>query len=197
MNRPSVFTQRVHPLVYRCLALISLALSIPAFLYAVSAYLRGGAYYLEGTISSALIGTIFLGGAFCAFIGAKRSARNRCEINQLPPGDTADAQLWSSARVRWPLAVCCSVISALFLVPAAFVYAEWRFDFDVPDFGVLEFATRPPPLEFFALSACGVAFLSIAIGLVFRQHRKAAWGLLLFLVVAIALVAYGLFFTPV
>jgi hypothetical protein len=189
MSRSSVLTQRVHNRVYRWLALISLALSIPAFAFAFSAFLRGGAHYLSGTIAAALIGIIFLGGAFCSSIAA-RSARIRSRVNQLPCADVTDVHLWSSAWVRWVLAVCCLVISVLFFVPAAIVYVQWR-----SSFGVLEFATTPPPLEYFGTSACGVAFISIAIGLLYRQHRITAWGLLLFLVVVIAFVASGLFFT--
>jgi len=189
MNRPSILTQRVHRRVHRWLALISLALSIPAFAFAFSAYLRGGAHYLSGTIAAALIGIIFLGGAICASIAA-RSARIRGRVNQLPGADVTDVHLWSSARVRCVLAICCLVISVLFFVPAAIVYVEWRLSF-----GVLESATTPPPLEYFGMSACGVAFISIAIGLLYRQYRSTAWGLLLFLVLAVGFAVFDLFFT--
>ena len=198
----TVFTQRVHPFVLRCLALTSLALAIPAFAFAVSAFFRGGAHYLSATIAAALIGSILLGAAFCACKGAGRKCGRRlvecADPNSSPSAscaesDAADEQLWSAARVRWPLAICCIAIAALFLVPAAIIYAEWRLHF-----GVFELPTRPPPLlEFSGVSAVGVAFLSIAMGLLYRRHRNAVWGLLLFLVAAVGFVAYGLFFAPV
>lgn len=70
----TVSTQRVHPSVLRCLALTSVALAIPAFAFAFSAFSRKGAHYLSGTISAALIGSILLIAAFCAFKGAGRKS---------------------------------------------------------------------------------------------------------------------------
>ncbi|MAG93158.1 MAG: hypothetical protein CMJ48_05350, partial [Planctomycetaceae bacterium] len=177
---------------FRCLALTSLALSIPAFALAVSAFQTGGANYILGTVSAALIGTILLGGTLFAYWGSRRSGRNRSELNPRPSPNAADTQLWSSARVCWSLAVCCAVISALFLIPSAITFAEWRFES-----GALQWPTSPPPLECIVFTAVGFAFLFMAMGMLYRRHRSAVWGFLLFLVLAVSAMAYGLIFSVV
>ena len=65
-----MLNRRVHPFVLRCLALISVALAIPAF--AFSADSRGVAHYLPGTIAAALIESIHLAAAFWASKAASR-----------------------------------------------------------------------------------------------------------------------------
>jgi hypothetical protein len=183
-TRPSLLTQRVHPRVHRWLAWLCFAASIPAFAFAVSACLRGGAHFLSGAISAALIGVIFLGAALCAFCGA-RSVRGPGGANETSNSDDGNAHLWSSLLTRGALAIGCLVISVLFVVPAAIVYAQWQLES-----GFFAVPASPPPLEHFGMSTFGMAFLSAAIGLLARQHRIAAGGLLLLLIAIVGYVAY-------
>lgn len=184
MTRPSAFTQRVPPIILRGLALTCVALAIPAFAFAVDAYMRRGAHDLAGTIASAIIGTIFLAAAFCAFraAGRKRAAHDSAETP-----DPGDAECWSPPRVRWPLVIGCFAIAAITLVPAAIVYAQWRLTS-----GVFAIPKEPPPMECSGFAACGLAFLSMAIGLLSRRHRIIAWGLLLFLASVAGYLVYDL-----
>lgn len=95
-----------------------------------------------------------------------------------------------AARIRWPLVICCFAITAVHLVPAAIIFAQWRF---ANGLSVLP-SRQPPILECLGLSACGIAFLFMVMGLLYRRHRYAVWGLLLFLFSAFSFVAYELLF---
>ena len=211
LSRPDLLTQRVHPLVFRCLALISLALSIPAFVVAFNIFQRGGAGYLTGTIAATLAGTIFAVAALGAFRGARRSVRDQRKLEQ--PSSIEAASRWSSARARWSLAICCCAFSALFFVPTAITFVEWRSGsgplgpshpivitfvegrFDARLLGPPQ--TRLPPIGCIGGSTVTFAFFAIAVGLIYRRHRYVAWGLLLFLVSAVSFTAYEVFFHPV
>lgn len=184
MTKPSAFTQRVPPIILRGLALTCVTLAIPAFAFAVDVSMRGGADYLVGTIASAIIGTILLAAAFCAFRAAGRRRAAPDSASTPAPGD---AECWSPPRVRWPLVIGCFAIAAIMLVPAANVYAQWRLTS-----GVFVIPKEPPPMECSGFAACGLAFLSMAIGLLSRRHRIIAWGLLLFLASVAGYLAYDL-----
>ena len=116
------------------------------------------------------------------------------EPNSYPSANCAepepvDTRRWSSAKIRWPMAIFCFVIAAIHLVPAAIIFAEWRLEAGV----FTQPRGTPPVLECSGLAAVGVAFLSVATGLAFRRQRYVVGGLLLFLVVAVFFVAYGIY----
>ena len=101
-----------------------------------------------------------------------------------PPFPGIDGPLWLLTLFCRPLAFCWFAISAIFLFPAMISCFRW------PHKSFFTPPSNPPPVQFAALSALGLACLVVALGMLYRRRRLVVLGLVGFLVAVVAFVAY-------